>query len=112
MVDKDDILLNVNINYNNNQIKIGKVKDLPSIDVIKNKIMRYLEIPNTKDYLYLSYKDDKGSGQKIGDDENIFKYAKEKPKSHQTEYILELDLSISDEVDKFKKINIMKTKKN
>ena len=103
MVDKDDILLNVNINYNNNQIKIGKVKDLPSIDVIKNKIMRYLEIPNTKDYLYLSYKDDKGSGQKIGDDENIFKYAKEKPKSHQTEYILELDLSISDEVDKFKK---------
>ena len=103
MVDKDDIVLNVNINYNNNQIKIGKVKDLPSIDVIKNKIMRYLEIPNTKDYLYLSYKDDKGSGQKIGDDENIFKYAKEKPKSHQTEYILELDLSISDEVDKFKK---------
>ena len=103
MVDKDDILLNVKINYNNNQIKIGKVKDLPSIDVIKNKIMRYLEIPNTKDYLYLSYKDDKGSGQKIGDDENIFKYAKEKPKSHQTEYILELDLSISDEVDKFKK---------
>ena len=103
MVDKDDILLNVNINYNNNQIKIGKVKDLPSIDVIKNKIMRYLEIPNTKDYLYLSIKDDKGSVQKIGDDDNIFKYAKEKPKSHQTEYILELDLSISDEVDKFKK---------
>ena len=103
MVDKDDILLNVNINYNNNQITIGKVKDLPSIDVIKNKIMKNLAIPNTKDYLYLSIKDDKGSVQKIGDDDNIFKYAKEKQKSHQIEYILELDLSISDEVNKFKK---------
>ena len=103
MVDKDDIFLNVNINYNNDQIKIGRIKDLPSLDEIKNKIMRKLAIPNTKDYLFLSYKDDKSSVQDIGDDENIFKYAKEKTNSHQTEYILNLDLRISDEINKFKK---------
>ena len=103
MVDKDDIFLNVNINYNNDQIEIDRIKDLPSLDEIKNKIMKKLDIPNTKDYLSLSYKDDKGSVQGIGDDENIFKYAKEKPNSHQKEYILNLDLRISDEINKFKK---------
>lgn len=103
MVDKDDIFLNVNINYNNDQIINGRIKDLPSLDEIKNKIMKKLDIPNTKDYLFLSYKDDKGSVQGIGEDENIFKYAKEKPNSHQTEYILNLDLRISDEINKFKK---------
>ena len=97
----DNIYLNVNINYNSNQIKISRTKD--SIDEIKNKIMRKLAIPNTKDYLYLSYKDEKGSVHDIGDDENIFKYAKEKPNSQEKEYILELDLRISDEVEKFKK---------
>ena len=98
---ENNIYLNVNINYNSNQIEISRTKD--SIDEIKNKIMRKLAIPNTKDYLYLSYKDEKGSVHDIGDDENIFKYAKEKPNSHQKEFFLELDLSISDEVDKFKK---------
>jgi len=98
----DNISLNVNINYNSNQIEISSIKDFPSIDEIKNKIMRNLAIPNTKDYLYLSFKDEKGSVQDIGDDENIFKYAKEKPNSHQTEYILDLDLRISDEINKFK----------
>ena len=100
MVDQDDMLLNVCINYNNNQIIFDRTNDLPSIDELKNKIMKKLEIPNTKDYLYLS----KGSVQNIGEEENLFNYAKEKEYSHQKEYILELDLRISDEVDKFKKI--------
>jgi hypothetical protein len=104
MVDQDDMLLNVCINYNNNQIIFDRTNDLPSIDELKNKIMKKLEIPNPKDYLYLSYKDDKVSVQNIGEDKNLFNYTKEKEYSHQKEYILELDLSISDEVEKFKKI--------
>jgi hypothetical protein len=103
MVDQDDIYLIVKINYSSNPIEEIKTKDLPSLDEIKNKIMEKLAIPNTKDYLFLSCKDDKGTVQKIEDKTNIFDYAKEKPKSHQTEYILEFDLSISDEVEKFKK---------
>jgi hypothetical protein len=103
MVDQDVIYLNVKINYPRNPIKEIRTKDLPSLDEIKNKIMEILAIPNTKDYLYLSCKDDKGTVQKIEDNKNIFNYAKEKPYSHQTEYFLELDLSISDEVEKFKK---------
>ena len=103
MVDQDDIYLNVKINYPSNPIEDIRTKDLPSLDELKNKIMEKLAIPNTKDYLFLSYKDDKGTVQKIEDNKNIFNYAKEKQKSHQTEYILELDLSISDEVEKFKK---------
>jgi hypothetical protein len=103
MVDQDDILLNVYINYNNNQIIFDRTNDLPSIDELKNKIMKKLEIPNPKDYLYLSYKDDKVSVQNIGEDKNLFNYTKEKEYSHQTEYILELDLSIPDKVEKFKK---------
>jgi hypothetical protein len=102
MVDQDDMLLNVCINYNNKQIIFDRTNDLPSIDELKNKIMKKLEIPNTKDYLYLSYKDDKGSVQKIGEDKNLFNYTKEKEYSHQKEYILELDLSIRDN-EKFKK---------
>jgi hypothetical protein len=103
MVDQYDIYLCVKINYPSNPIKEIRTKDLPSLDWLKNKIMEKLAIPNTKDYLYLSCKDDKGTVQKIEDKTNIFDYAKEKPKSHQTEYILEFDLSISDEVEKFKK---------
>ena len=101
MVDQDDIYLDVKINYNNNQMTL-KQKDLPSSDEIKNFIMKNLDIPNTKDYLTLSYKDDKGSIQKIEDGENFFNYAQKKENNHKEEYILELDLKVDDKINKFK----------
>ena len=101
MVDQDDIYLDVKINYNNNQMTL-KQKDLPSSDEIKNFIMKNLDIPNTKDYLTLSYKDDKGSNQKIEDGENFFNYAQKKENNHKEEYILELDLKVDDKINKFK----------
>lgn len=101
MVDQDDIYLDVKINYNNNQMTL-KQKDLPTSDEVKNFIMKNLDIPNTKDYLTLSYKDDKGSIQKIEDGENFFNYAQKKENNHKEEYILELDLKVDDKINKFK----------
>jgi len=101
MVDQDDIYLDVKINYNNNQMTL-KQKDLPSSDEVKNFIMKKLDIPNTKDYLTLSYKDDKGSIQKIEDGENFFNYAQKKENNHKEEFILELDLKVDDKINKLK----------
>ena len=94
MVDQEDMYLNIKINYNNVPMSFRN-KELPSLDEIKNEIMKKLTIPNTKDYLHLFSKENKDSKEAI---EINFDNAK----MLKGEYFLEYDLSISDEVKKFK----------
>ena len=102
MDNKEDLNLNVKINYKieneNKSIEI-KTKDSITLDELKNRIMKELIIPNTKDYLYLSYKDNKSSNYIIEEGKNISKYAIKREDNN--DYYLDLELNTSDELHKF-----------
>ena len=74
MVDQEDVYLKINVNYKG-EIKEFVTTELPTLDELKNKIMDLYEIPNTKNYLDLSYKDNEGQSNNLKDTEDILDIA-------------------------------------
>ena len=94
MVDQEDVYLKIEVNYKGQKKEIT-TKEILTVDELKNKIMELYQIPNTKNYLNLSYNDNEGLNNNIQDNDDIFDLATEK--SNNT-YILELNLNISNEL--------------
>ena len=104
MVDKEDLYLNIKVNYEGQTMEMS-TKDLPNLDNFKNILMDKFDIPNIKDYLYLSSKNRENYGSSdnlIKKDEDLFKYSKET--SNCNIYYLELDLNFNFDFFKSKQI--------
>ena len=95
MVDKQDLYLKIKVNYEGQSMEINS-KDLPNLDHLKNIIMDKFGIPNIKDYLDLSCKNNDNNNSLnnfIKKDEDLFKYSNEITNSNI--YYLELDLKFN-----------------
>ena len=95
MVDKEDLYLKIKVNYEGQSMEII-TKDLPNLDHFKNIIMDKFGIPNIKDYLDLSCKNNDRNGSSdifINKDYDLFKCSNET--SNSNIYYLELDLNFN-----------------
>ena len=99
MVDKEDLYIKIKV-YHNSESEEFRSENLPTIDELKSKIMRYLTIPDIKKYMHLSYQSKEGQNKMIEKADDLFILSELNQVNN--EYYIELNLSIDNELNKIK----------
>ena len=78
-----------------------KLKELTTLDTIKDKVLETFRIPpNKKDCIYFSYQDEEGDINPLEENDDLFELSTEQSNDL---YVLELDLYIGDNLEESKK---------
>ena len=100
MVDQNEVYLKINITYQDQTLEL-KLKELITLDKIKDKVLEKFRIPpNKKDCIYFSYQDEEGDINPLEENDNLFELSTEQSNNS---YILELALYIGDNLEESKK---------
>ena len=100
MVDQNEVYLKIKITYKDKIMEL-KLKELTTLDKIKDKVLETFRIPpNKKDCIYFSYQDEEGDINPLEENDDLFELSTEQSNDS---YVLELALYIGDNLEESKK---------